>query len=395
MSSRRLFLASGLTATGLAVTGCAKDADLARGTQASTAGASASQGASSAQQTASATPTGPDWTAKAKELSLDQQVGQLFMMGHSSGTLGDAAALAEEHHLGWLLLLGDAIGGRSAVSLLASEVSGLSLQVPMMMAVDQEGGRIQRLKGSGFATIPPATEQARLKPAELTAKWQQWGSELRRAGVHYNLAPVADVVPDDLVAKNAPIGQLKRHYGTGAMAAGDLAAAAIAGLHKAKVATSVKHFPGLGKVTTNTDLGEAIDTVTTADDPDLRSFRATIDAGVASVMVSSAIYQKIDPKNQAAFSSKIVTDLLRGTLGWQGVVISDDLGAAASVQHIPAAERAMRFLQAGGDVVINANPAIMATMVGAALDEARKDAEFADRVAEKCGRVLALKERFG
>ena len=135
--------------------------------------------------------------------------------------------------------------------------------------------------------------------------------------------------------------------------AGPSIAAVIRGLTKAKVASSAKHFPGLGSVKVNTDFGVAVDTTTDANSDSIASFRAAMKAGVSSVMVSSAKYQKLDPGVPAMFSKKITTDLLRTKLGFDGVIISDDLGNAKAVASVPAAQRGTTFLVAGGDLVIN------------------------------------------
>lgn len=170
--------------------------------------------------------------------------------------------------------------------------------------------------------------------------------------------------------------------------------AVIDGLKAAGVVASVKHFPGLGEVVGNTDFASGIvDSVTTADSPSLAPFQAAAQAGVASVMISSARYSKIDPNNQAVFSATVI-GLVRGW-GYQGVVISDDLGAAASVRKIPAGQRAVRFVAAGGDVVIDADPSLVPAMTAALLAKAAKDPAFATRVTESAARVLALKQDLG
>ena len=110
-------------------------------------------------------------------------------------------------------------------------------------------------------------------------------------------------------------------------------------------------------------------------------------------MISSATYSKIDPKNQAVFSSKVI-GILRDW-GYDGVVISDDLGAAISVGKVPAGPRALRFLSAGGDVVINASPALVAPMVKALKKQADADPAFAERVTASATRVLQMKQDLG
>ena len=112
-----------------------------------------------------------------------------------------------------------------------------------------------------------------------------------------------------------------------------------------------KHFPGLGRVAGNTDFtANVVDTVTTANDPYLNSFRAAVGAGVPMVMVALANYAKIDPTELAVFSPTVMR-LLRNGLGFNGVIVSDDLGQATAVQSVAEPNRANGFLAAGGDLV--------------------------------------------
>jgi beta-N-acetylhexosaminidase len=156
----------------------------------------------------------------------------------------------------------------------------------------------------------------------------------------------------------------------------------------------VKHFPGLGEVTGNTDhTARVVDGVTRADSASLAPFKAAVEGEVGAVMVSSATYTRIDPSHQAVFSPKVI-GLLR-QWGYQGVVISDDLGAAASLKSVPASQRAVRFLAAGGDLVINASPGLTAPMVAGVAKRARSDPAFEAQLTASATRVLALKEAVG
>lgn len=328
----------------------------------------------------------------AASLTPEEQVGQLFMLAVSTSGLDQAASSAiTDNRVGSVVLLGNSSAGQPVIRPLTAELGSLaSARLPLLVAVDQEGGTVQRLKGEGFDDIPAARTQGDMDPAELAAKAAEWGAQLKLAGVDYNLAPVADVVPEAKRGTNEPIGKLRRDFGADPADVADSVVAVVEGMREAGVATAAKHFPGLGEVTTNTDFGAALDTVTTADSESLEPFRAAIAAGIASVMVSSAVFERIDPDNEGVFSSAVITDLLRGDLGFDGVVIADDLGAAKAVADITPGERAVRFFEAGGDLAINASPAIMADMAAATL-EAAEDEAFAARVAESATRVLQLK----
>ena len=265
----------------------------------------------------------------------------------------------------------------------------------MLIAVDQEGGTVQRLKGEGFSSIPPARQQAEMPEGELRNAAREWGAELSSAGIHYDLAPVADTVPASKRASNAPIGKLERDYGENPQAAARSVVEFIEGMQDAGLVTSIKHFPGLGEVTTNTDFGSAQDVDIDRNSDGLEVFRAGINAGASSVMVSSAVFTKIDPDNEGVFSSVVMEEMLRGDFGFDGVIIADDLGAAKAVSGVSPADRAVRFFEAGGDLLINANPALMGQMVDATVARASAEAEFAVKTTESAARVLGLKAEAG
>lgn len=357
------------------------------------AGTSASPGTKASNQ--SATPEAPRaCLAEAEALSAEEQVGQLLMVGVPTSDLDSTTAdVLRSTKAGSVVLLGSSKVNRSDAAALAARVGALSTaDIPVLVAADQEGGEVQRLQGQGFTRIPDAVAQGQMNETAFHSQSETWADELARAGVRFNLAPVADVVPDDLAASNAPVGQLKRQYGSDPERVADSVVTFVQSMEKANVATSLKHFPGLGKVKQNTDSGEATDQTTVVDDPSWKPFIDGIQAGASSVMISSATFEKIDPDHKAVFSSKIITDILRGSLGFDGVVISDDLGAAGAVADVPAGERAVRFLDAGGDLIINADASIAQDMAKAILSRMDDDPKFADAVAQSAARVLALKE---
>jgi beta-N-acetylhexosaminidase len=332
-------------------------------------------------------------------MSLTERVGELLMVAISSSGMSESEKeIIDRTRAGSVLLLGNSTAGMEQIRGVASRVRDASRSpegVTVMLAADQEGGLVQRLKGPGFTTIPSATNQAKQSDAQLRGNAYDWGRELKSAGITANLAPVADVVPFGMVWMNRPIGQLRRGYGQSPKKVAAKVAAFTDGMDRAGVATAVKHFPGLGKVRGNTDyMSRVVDTKTTRKDPALAGFRAAVDANVDMVMVSSAIYTKIDDEHRAAFSTKIMDDMLRDDLGFSGVVISDDL-AAAAMRILPAEDRARRFVRAGGDLLIIGDATLATSMADAIKDEAEDDPDFAKRVTESAARVVAMKERRG
>ena len=333
-------------------------------------------------------------------MSPEERVGQLFMMGHnSSAPVGERTAkLLTTYHVGSVLLLGNSTAGVEETAALTAEIRTASESpgaVKLAIAADQEGGLVQRLQGPGFAEMPSAAKQSKLSDAELKKAATGWGRELRSAGVDLNLAPVADAVPGNLADSNEPVGKLGRGYGSDPEKIAGKVAAFIEGMDAAEVATAVKHFPGIGQVQGNTDFESGVsDDATTADDADLAGFAAAVDAGVDAVMMSTVTYERIDPKNRAAFSAKVI-GLVRSELDFDGVVISDDLGAAAEVADLEPGQRATKFVAAGGQLVINADPELMPAMFEAVRDKAEADEGFAEKVDNSAALVLEFKHDRG
>jgi beta-N-acetylhexosaminidase len=375
-------------ALALLVTGCALPAET-------------SPAASGTERPGSAhgSPATDSCEALAASLPVEQQVGQLFMVGIEStapAVTKEISVLVSSGRVGAVILVGNTTGGRQSVSLLTTQLSSLSKpDLPVIIAADQEGGLVQRLQGPGFDTIPSAVEQAKMPDDKLAESSMVWGSQLQAAGVQFNLTPVADVVPAEIGTRNQPIGALRRGFGSDPNIVADKVVSVVDGYARANVATSVKHFPNLGAVIGNTDTTErVVDSVTGPDSPLLEGFRAGIDAGANSVMMSNAVYSLIDPDNPAVFSPAVMR-LLRDDLGFTRVVISDDLGAAAAVKGVPAAERAKRFLVAGGDLALNVDAATLLPMYEEVLRLTRSDADFAADVTTKAARVLRLKSEVG
>lgn len=333
-------------------------------------------------------------------MSEAQRVGQLFLVGIAGAPATDVAQAVRTYHFGSLLWQGTSTAGAAAdrqasqaIQALAS--SATTAGVRFFIAANQEGGHVQELQGSGFTVIPPALTQGQLSAAELQRQAAAWGRELRSAGVNLDLAPVMDVVPAATASQNAPIGALQREFGHTPQTTGSHGVAFIRGMKQAGVATTAKHFPGLGQVVGNTDYTSGVvDTTTGPNSPDLQSFRAAVKAGVPFVMVALATYTRIDPHHLAAFSSRVIGGLLRKQLHFKGVVVSDDLGAAAAVTGLSPASRGIDFLAAGGDLITSQSLPAAIAMDRAILARAADDASFRATVNSAVMRILDAKQAY-
>jgi beta-N-acetylhexosaminidase len=334
-------------------------------------------------------------------MTEDQRVGQLFIVGLADDRLGpNEIAGIQAHHFGsvsFIVTTSVGVDGvRAVTDAVRAQVSAkATAEVGFYIAANQEGGQIQALRGPGFSTIPTALVQGQFSPDVLEQDAAQWGGELVDAGVNFNFAPVMDVVPPGQDSQNQPIGVLQREYGHDPKRVGDHGVAVIHGMEGAGVATSAKHFPGLGRVEGNTDFAaDVVDDTTTPDDPYLSTFQRAIDAGVPFVMVALATYELIDPDNLAVFSPTVIK-LLRDTMGFTGVIVSDDIGSATAVAGVPVGDRAIDFLEAGGDMVISKTVQSADVMAAAVLSRASTVPSFRSRVDDAALRILQAKDSSG
>jgi beta-N-acetylhexosaminidase len=262
------------------------------------------------------------------------------------------------------------------------------------VSVDQEGGNAQALEGAGFSEMPTALTQGGQEHPDLRRDAKGWAGELLSAGVNLDLAPVADVVPAEIGGANGPIGYFRRQYGYTPQEVAPAVRAFVRGMQEGDVATSIKHFPGLGRATGNTDSDPTATDPTVRGDALLEPFAQGVRADAAFTMVSSANYPGIDPDNRACFSRVVIHDMLRGDLGFEGVVVSDSFGSA-SVSSLPAGRRAVRFFRAGGTMVLDTNYLDLEPMSAAVLARMERDPAFAELIESDVRLVLTTKERFG
>jgi beta-N-acetylhexosaminidase len=334
-------------------------------------------------------------------LSLEQRVGQLFMVG-TKATTAEAGTLADitGRHVGNIFLSGRSYGGVAAtaavVAKLRARVGAASTGgLPLLVATDQEGGQVQVLHGSGFSSIPTGLAQGKLGTVALQADAKSWGAQLQSAGVTMNLAPVADLMGSAAAAaKNPPIGAFQREYGFTVSGVLGHVDAFRRGMTAAGVVPVLKHFPGLGYVTKNTDTSSGVvDSTISAGGANVGMYRSEIAAGASCIMVSSATYARIDPKAPGVFSPTMVTSVLRNQLGFGGVVLTDDLSGAAQVQAWSPSQRAILAIEAGVDIVlVSRTPTVAPQMVDAVVAKARTDPAFDKLVNAAARRVVTLKK---
>jgi len=297
------------------------------------------------------------------EQELRRRLGRMFLVGFDGLTSDDNPALLrllEQDQPGGLLLFDrDLAKNRrnvadpAQVQALCAGLRARSPQ-PLLIAVDQEGGRVCRLKeADGFpATVSAAALGADDDPAATGRAAETMAADLAQLGINWNLTPVVDLAanPD-----NPVIARLGRAFGADPAQVTRHAAAVIKAHHRHGVACCLKHFPGHGSSTNDSHLG-CVDVTASWHEDELRPFRDLIAAGLADAVMSAHIFhRRLDPALPATLSPAMLNGLLRRDLGYQGVIVSDDLQMRAISDRWSLAEAVGLAVQAGADMLIIGN----------------------------------------
>ncbi len=324
--------------------------------------------------------------------TLGQLVGQHILI-RMRGPVPSADLLRRirQGQIGGVVLFGNTIppGGPPVLVRQLQAAARAGGQLPLLIAIDQEGGIVKRLPG------PPTKAPSQMRSsADALAQGRATGHYLRSLDIGIDLAPVLDVPssPASFIAS--------RTFSTDPAVVAARGTAFGAGLVQGGVASTAKHFPGLGRLRGNTDLGPGrVFASRVALQRDLAPFRAAIRAGTPAVMVGTAVYPAYSPL-PAATSPAIVTGLLRKSLGFRGVTLSDDLATKGVSPWFDAGEATVRAVRAGIDMVYVAGVGGSGGMtVGeqaytALLQAARAGTISRPALQASYARIAALKRRY-
>lgn len=309
------------------------------------------------------------------QLTLEQKIGQMVLMGFA-GTLPDGAAALqvrrqiEAGRLGGVVFYRYNVTGPEQLQALTSTFEAANpLTLPLLQAVDQEGGLVQRLRASnGFFDTPSAEAVAATQSLEQAYDtWRRMADMLRSAGLTFNLAPVVDLRGDPAdptgAAASPVIGQLQRSFSSDPATVVAYARRFIAAHHDAGLRTALKHFPGHGLAGTDTHLG-FVDITRTQQPVEREPFRQLVRAGLAdAVMTGHLVHRGIDADLPLSLSPRYLERELRGADGFDGLMLTDDLHNGAVVQHYALQDTVIRAIQAGNDVLLFSNNPLSAPNV--------------------------------
>lgn len=305
-------------------------------------------------------------TAKLNELTLEQKIGQLLMPdfrkwnGKNVTTIGeDIASMIKEYHIGGVILFRENFVNRKQTKNMINQFQSHA-EIPLMFAVDQEGGLVTRLpfapRMPGNMALGATGDTALARDVGIAI-----GSELRELGIHINFGPVVDINnnPDNPVIGVRSFGDNKEEVAA-------MGISYMQGLNDAGIAAVAKHFPGHGDVDLDSHyvLPSSKKRLEQLYDLELHPFQALIDENVQGIMTAHITFDQIEAEMvtsqkdgqpielPATISYKIITDILREQMGFQGLVFTDAMDMKAITDHFGPIEAAVRAIEAGVDIVL-------------------------------------------
>lgn len=335
--------------------------------------------------------------ASIAEMPLEDKVAGLFMITPEALTdmttvvrAGDTTReKLSERAVGGLIYFSQNIEDAEQLKEMLANTRSSS-KYPILLAVDEEGGTVSRVAQSGLAEnvgsmseIGSTGDAAKAQEAGVSV-----GSYLSEFGFNMDFAPVADVVEEG----NTVIGE--RSFGSDTNLVASMVSAWVEGLQSTGVSACLKHFPGLGDTAEDTHEGMAATEKTLEDftSRDFPVYQAGIEAGVDFVMVSHLSAPNVTGDNTpASLSEKMITEILRGQLGYDGVVITDAMNMTAITDYYTADEAAVKALQAGADMILM--PEDYETAYNGVLEAVNNGTLTEERINESLRRIFRVKRK--
>lgn len=329
-----------------------------------------------------------------KNMTLEEKIGQMVIASFNGTTLGsDAKTLIRDYHIGGFALFKYNIQSESQLKALISDLNEFnkSSNIDLFLAVDEEGGRVSRIP-STIKKGPTALSLGQTNdPVLVMREAIRNGNNLSELGFNLNFAPSSDIFSNP---QNTVIGD--RAFGKDPQTAAIYSNAYYCGLNQAGIMASSKHFPGHGDTLIDSHYG--LPTVTKTLDElrefELIPFNLLIQNNVDMIMMSHILLENIDPINPASLSYEIVTKLLREEMGYEGVIITDDMTMKAISDMYSPGESAVKAILAGCDIILSTHNLSSQIQVVEALKKAVENNVISlDRIDQSVRRILELKSK--
>jgi beta-N-acetylhexosaminidase len=326
-----------------------------------------------------------------------RRVGERFMVGFDGHAASpDVKRMIRDFGVGHVVLFERNVDAPEQVAELVRELQVVARDaghtLPLLVAVDQEGGRVARLR-EPWTVWPPMRAVGRIGSEDMARKvGAALAAELSACGIRYDFAPDVDV---DTNPNNPIIGD--RSFGDDPGLVGRLGAAVVRGLQESGVAACAKHFPGHGDTDVDSHLElPAVDHPRSRlDEVELPPFRAAIEAGVASIMTAHVLVRTLDEEVPATLSPRVVNGLLRKEMRFDGVVVSDDLEMKAVATHWGVGPSAVKAAQAGCDLLpVCASVEAQVEAIESVIRALEAEALSWSAMDDACARIRRMKERY-
>ncbi len=347
-------------------------------------------------------------TADEPKTDIGTKAGQMLMIGFRGLAVDSRSPIMQDirnRNIGGVILFDYDVPSSSPVRNISSgqQVKNLvsdlqkAASIPLFIAIDQEGGKVCRLKEKfGFPPSVSAQYLGSLNSVETTKRYADATAEtLASMGINLNFAPVVDlnVNPD-----NPVIGRLERSFSDDPAVVTRHALTVIDSLHNHGVLSAIKHFPGHGSSINDSHKG-FVDITDTWSTEELRPFEDIVKSGRCDMVMTAHIFNgKLDHVWPATLSSRVTGEILRGNMGYAGVVVSDDMQMNAIRQHYGLETAIERAILAGVDILVFANNSVfeedIASLAIAIIEKlVRKEKIPAKSIDESCARIIKLKEK--
>ena len=341
--------------------------------------------------------------------SLRIKIGQMLMIGFRGFSMAEAPEIADditERHIGGVVLFDYDVPARSASRNISSpeQLSRLTLelqkrsQIPLFIAIDQEGGKVSRLKPSrGFPSSVTAQHLGKLdNPDSTTIAATQTAQTLKAMHIGMNLAPVADL---DTNPDNPVIGKHGRSFSSDPEIVIRNVKLTLKAFHDEGIISTLKHFPGHGSSSTDTHR-DFTDITERWSEKELEPYRSLVSSGYHDAIMTAHVFNaKLDPLYPATLSKATLDELLRRKLGFQGVIVSDDMQMKAIADHYGLDKAILLAIEAGIDILLFGNntsydPAIASKATEIIHTLLERKAITPERIERSYHRIMELKQRY-
>lgn len=343
--------------------------------------------------------------------TIDEKIGEMLILGFRGLEVNDSSKIVQDinkYNIGGIIVFDYDVPSKTwsrniespeQTKKLVSDIKSLTNE-NLFIAVDSEGGYVNRLKTKyGFINIESALKMGEGEASETFTQVSQLGAELKDLGFNLNFAPVVDV---NINPDNPVIGYLERSFSDDPIKVYEHASSFIDAMHEYNITTAIKHFPGHGSSQDDSHLGLVDVTSTYNKEIELLPYKELIASNkLDMIMTAHVMNTNIDNDNPATLSSIFLQDILRNELGYNGIIVSDDMQMGAIVDNFGQEEAIIKAINAGCDLLIfsNNNKEYDENIAEKAVNIIKKALEenkiSEERINESYNRIIELKQKYG